>query len=53
MERLAFKELLKDIENDEIDIVVVYKVNRLTRSLMDFSKIIDIFDKHNERYTRS
>ena len=32
MERPAFKELLKDIENDEIDIVVVYKVDRLTRS---------------------
>ena len=40
MERPAFKELLKDIENDEIDIVVVYKVDRLTRSLMDFSKLL-------------
>ena len=38
MDRPAFKQLLKDIENDEIDIVVVYKVDRLTRSLMDFSK---------------
>lgn len=46
LERPAFQELLSDIENDEIDIVVVYKVDRLTRSLMDFSKIIDIFDKH-------
>ena len=46
MERPAFKELLKDIENDKIDIVVVYKVDRLTRSLMDFSKIIDVFDRH-------
>ena len=43
MERAAFQELLNDIQNDEIDIVVVYKVDRLTRSLMDFSKIIDIF----------
>ena len=50
MERPAFKELLKDIENDEIDIVVVYKVDRLTRSLMDFSKIIDIFDNHNASF---
>ena len=50
MERPAFKELLKDIENDEIDIVVVYKVDRLTRSLMDFSKIIDVFDKHNASF---
>ena len=50
MERPAFKELLKDIENDEVDIVVVYKVDRLTRSLMDFSKIIDVFDKHNASF---
>ena len=45
MERPAFKELLSDVEKGEIDIVVVYKVDRLTRSLMDFSKIIDIFDR--------
>lgn len=50
MERPAFKELLKDIGNDEIDIVVVYKVDRLTRSLMDFSKIIDVFDKHETSF---
>ena len=50
MNRPAFKELLKDIENNEIDIVVVYKVDRLTRSLMDFSKIIDIFDKHKTSF---
>lgn len=50
MERPAFKELLKDIENDEVDIVVVYKVDRLTRSLMDFSKIIDVLDKHETSF---
>lgn len=50
MERPAFKELLNDIENDKIDIIVVYKVDRLTRSLMDFSKIIDVFDKHNASF---
>lgn len=50
MERPAFKELLKDIENDEVDIVVVYKVDRLTRSLMDFSKIIDVFDRHETSF---
>lgn len=44
MNRPAFQELLKDIEQDKIDIVVVYKVDRLTRSLMDFSKIVDVFD---------
>jgi len=50
MERPAFKELLLDIEKDEIDIVVVYKVDRLTRALMDFSKIIEIFDNHNSSF---
>lgn len=50
MERPAFKELLSDIEKDEIDIVVVYKVDRLTRSLMDFSKIIEVFDNHNASF---
>lgn len=50
MERPAFKDLLSDIENDEIDIVVVYKVDRLTRSLMDFAKIVDIFDKHETSF---
>ena len=50
MERPAFKELLEDIKNNKIDIVVVYKVDRLTRSLMDFSKIIEIFDEHNASF---
>lgn len=42
--RPALKDLLSDIEADRIDLVVVYKVDRLTRSLMDFSKIIETFD---------
>lgn len=50
IERPAFKKLLTDIENDEIDIVVVYKVDRLTRSLMDFAKIVDLFDKHETSF---
>lgn len=50
MNRPAFQELLLDIEEDKIDIVVVYKVDRLTRSLMDFSKIIDAFDKHKTSF---
>ncbi len=50
MERPAFKELLSDIEKDEVDIVVVYKVDRLTRSLMDFAKIVDVFDKHETSF---
>ena len=44
MERPALKQLLADIDRGLIDIVVVYKVDRLTRSLMDFAKIVDRFD---------
>lgn len=50
MNRPAFQTLMKDIENNEIDIVVVYKVDRLTRSLMDFSKIIDVFNNHETSF---
>lgn len=50
IERLAFKALLEDIKGDTIDIVVVYKVDRLTRSLMDFAKIVDIFDEHKTSF---
>lgn len=50
MNRPAFKELLADVEKEQVDIVVVYKVDRLTRSLMDFAKIVDIFDKHKTSF---
>lgn len=44
MERPALQRLLADIAAGKIDIVVVYKVDRLTRSLADFAKIVDILD---------
>ena len=44
MERPALNRLLSDIEAGRIDTVVVYKVDRLTRSLRDFAKIVDVFD---------
>src|SRR4051794_24064225 len=44
MDRPALQQLLADITAGEIDIVVVYKVDRLTRSLMDFAKIVEVFD---------
>ena len=44
MERPALKRLLSDIEAARIDTVVVYKVDRLTRSLGDFAKIVEVFD---------
>jgi site-specific DNA recombinase len=46
MERTGLKQLLNDIRADKVDTVVVYKVDRLTRSLTDFAKIIEIFDSH-------
>jgi site-specific DNA recombinase len=45
IERPALKRLLADIEADRIDAVVVYKVDRLTRSLSDFAKIVEVFDR--------
>jgi site-specific DNA recombinase len=44
--RPALQQLLKDIEAKKIDVVVVYKVDRLTRSLADFAKIVETFDRH-------
>jgi DNA invertase Pin-like site-specific DNA recombinase len=46
MERPAFQRLLSDVSAGKINVVVVYKVDRLTRSLSDFAKIVDIFDEH-------
>src|SRR5262247_381552 len=46
MERPALKRLLADIAAGAVDTVVVYKVDRLTRSLGDFAKIVEVFDKH-------
>jgi len=45
LERPALKRLLADIEAGQIDAVVVYKVDRLTRALSDFAKLVDIFDR--------
>ena len=45
LERPALKRLLADIAAGKIDIVVVYKVDRLTRSLLDFSKLVEAMDK--------
>src|SRR5271167_3092941 len=44
MERPALQRMLDDIRARKIDVVVVYKVDRLTRSLADFAKIIEVFD---------
>lgn len=46
LERPAMKRLMADIEAGKIDCVVVYKVDRLSRSLMDFSRLMETFDNH-------
>ena len=45
MERPALQRLLADIAAGQVDIIVVYKVDRLTRSLLDFAKLVEAFDK--------
>jgi site-specific DNA recombinase len=45
MERPALQRLLQDIREKKIDVVVVYKIDRLTRSLTDFSRIVEVFDQ--------
>lgn len=50
LNRPALQQLLADIELGLIDIVVVYKIDRLTRSLMDFSKIVEVLDKHKASF---
>ena len=47
MERPALDRMLRDIDAGLIDCVVVYKVDRLSRSLMDFSRILEAFEKHS------
>jgi len=47
LERPALKRLMADVEAGKIDTVVVHKVDRLSRSLMDFSKVVELFKRHN------
>ena len=47
LDRPALQELLDDVRARKIDIIVVYKVDRLTRSLADFAKLVELFDAHS------
>ena len=47
LERPGLKRLLEDIEDGLVDVVVVYKIDRLSRSLMDFSKLVEVFDRND------
>jgi site-specific DNA recombinase len=46
MDRPALKRLMADIEAGKVDCVVVYKVDRLSRSLLDFARMMEVFEKH-------
>src|SRR6266704_2930570 len=47
LERPALQKLLADVGSEKIDIIVVYKVDRLTRSLADFAKLVELFEQHS------
>src|SRR6202042_2532771 len=47
VERPALQRLLADIEANRVDVVVVYKVDRLTRALSDFAKLVEVFDRRD------
>jgi DNA invertase Pin-like site-specific DNA recombinase len=46
LERPALKRLIADIEAKKVDVVVVYKIDRLSRSLMDFARLVEVFDRN-------
>lgn len=47
LDRPGLKALLEDIEAGLVDVIVVYKIDRLSRSLMDFAKLVEAFDRNN------
>ena len=51
LERPALKRLLQDIEANKVDCLVTYKIDRLSRSLMDFAKLVEIFDRHEVSFS--
>lgn len=50
MERPALKRLLREVGDGKVDVVVVYKIDRLTRSLADFARIVDVFDGNDASF---
>src|SRR5690606_10941298 len=50
MDRPALQRVLQDIREKKVDVVVVYKIDRLTRSLMDFARMVEIFDANNASF---
>jgi DNA invertase Pin-like site-specific DNA recombinase len=50
MERPALQRLLRDVESGRIDVIVVYKVDRLSRSLTDFARIVEVFENNKSSF---
>src|ERR1700674_5428160 len=50
LDRPALQRLLIDIEELRLDIVVVDKIDRLSRALMDFARLVEVFDRNNVRF---
>ncbi len=50
LERPALKRLLAGIEEGLVDVIVVYKIDRLSRALMDFAKLVEVFDRNNATF---
>ena len=50
LERPALKRLLEDIRAGRIDVVAVYKIDRLSRSMLDFLKLIELFERHKTTF---
>ena len=51
--RPAFEEMLEDIKQGKISRVIVYKLDRISRSILDFANMMDIFQKHNVEFVSS
>jgi len=47
LDRPGLKRLIEDVEAGLIDVIVVYKIDRLSRSLMDFARLVEVLDRHN------
>ena len=50
MERPGLKHLMADVAANKVDIILLYKIDRLTRSLADFAKIVEVLDKANASF---
>ena len=50
LDRPALKRLIADIEDGLVDVIVCYKIDRLSRSLADFTRLIDVFDRHGATF---